>query len=131
MERGDVYLIPIDLPNRAPSGGVGSLTSRNKFVVVLRGGGPAITENEVPIVVASTDRRTQGQSLRTFEVEVGVLDGFSHETLIDCRWPYTLEKSGLQQSDFKFRLSESVMQSVSVALVSGLQMMAPPAHGGI
>jgi hypothetical protein len=131
MERGDVYLIPIDLPNRAPSGGVGSLTSRNKLVVVLRGGGPTITEDDVPIVVASTDRRKPGQGLRTFEVAVGIGEGFSHDTIIDCRWPFTLEKSRLPQSNFKFRLSGAVMQSVSIALVSGLQMMAPPAHGGI
>lgn len=117
MERGEVYLTSVDLPNRPV--GVGTVPTR-KYVVVLRGGPDSLTEADVPVVVASTNRRPAGRGKRAFEVDVGVADGFAHETIIDCRWPVTLQKSGL--STASFRLSAARMGEVSIALVLGLQM---------
>jgi hypothetical protein len=123
MERGDVFHTTVLLPDRTNPGGPPVPTP--KFVVVLRGGPRSAREGEVPVVIASTDRRQLGQPLRQFEVSVGQTDGFAHETIIDCRWPYTLEKSYFQTSSFRFRLGTAKMAEVSVALVSGLQMYAP------
>ena len=120
MERGDVCLTSVDLPNR-PSG-VGT-APRRKYVVVLRGGPGSTGEPDVPVAVASTNRRPAGRAKRAFEVDVGVAEGFQHETVIDCRWPYTMQKSDL--SNPAFRLSAAKMQEVSIALVSGLQMFPP------
>ena len=75
------------------------------------------------MAVASTNRRPAGRAKRAFEVDVGVAEGFQHETVIDCRWPYTMQKSDL--STPAFRLSAAKMQEVSIALVSGLQMFPP------
>src|ERR1019366_1220908 len=101
MERGDVYLVSIALPNRtAPSGT--ALAPRDKYVVVLRGGTRAASEPDVPVVIASTDRRSPGQNLRPFDVAVGTAEGFSRDTIIDCRWPYTLQKARLPLGSFQF-----------------------------
>lgn len=112
-----MHLVPMALPNRVARTGT---TIHNKFVVVLRGGQP--TESEVPVVIASTDRRKPGQDVRTFEVDVGVADGFDHDTLVDCRWVHTIPKANLTQATFRFKLSPPVMHDISLALVSGLQM---------
>lgn len=119
MERGDVYLLSLQLPDRET--GVGTV-SRNKYVIVLRGGEAAAAEREVPVLVASSDRRGPNQPLRSFEVSVGTKDGFQHATLIDSRWVHTLPKADFAPSAFRFRLGPVVMHRVSVALVAGLQM---------
>jgi mRNA-degrading endonuclease toxin of MazEF toxin-antitoxin module len=117
MERGEVYLTTINLPDRAAGHGT---VPTPKYVIVLRGGAGSRTEQEVPIVIASTNRRTLGPMRRPFEVDVCTMDGFQHDTIIDCRWPYTIPKSLL--SNPTCQLSDARMKEVSVALVSGLQM---------
>lgn len=119
MDRGDVYLIPLELPDKySPSG----TTILDKYVVILRGGESVGTETNVPYVIASSDRRTPGYPLRRFEVAVGQGDGFMHATLVDCRWVYTRPKSDFESFEKKFKLSSDVMTRVSHALVFGLQM---------
>ena len=99
---------------------------KDKYVVCLRGGPGAASETEVPVVIASTDDRwSPGRTLRPFEVAVGAAEGFAHETIIDCRWPYTLEKSRLPQTAV-FCLPPSTMEKVTIALIPGLQMKGPP-----
>ena len=120
-----MYLVTVALPNRNAPGGF--LIPTSKYVAVLRGGRAAASELEVPVIIASTDRRVTGQKLRPFEVAVGIAEGFNHATILDCRWVYTLEKSQLPAANHRFRLSDKKMGDVSVALVSGLQMYAPPA----
>jgi hypothetical protein len=71
MERGDVCLTSVDLPNR-PSG-VGT-APRRKYVVVLRGGPGSTGEPDAPVAVASTNRRPAGRAKRAFEVDVGVVN---------------------------------------------------------
>jgi len=121
-----VHLISIALPNRVAPGGPPAPTS--KYVVVLRGGAATSAEAEVPVLVASSDRRQVGQQLRPFEVSAGMPDGFTHATIIDCRWPYTLEKADLPQDTYRFRLSTAKMAEISIALVSGLQMFPAAAR---
>jgi mRNA-degrading endonuclease toxin of MazEF toxin-antitoxin module len=76
---------------------------------------------DVAVVVCSTHRRT-GRP-RPFEVLVGTADGFEHDTIIDCRFPFTVSKQ-IRGMDLRplFRLSPDVMLQVSEALVVGLQM---------
>jgi hypothetical protein len=70
-------------------------------------------------LVASTHRAA---SVRPFEVLAGPDDGFAHETVIDCRWPFTLLKDEARAGNYKFRLSNDRMREVSLALVHGLQL---------
>lgn len=114
MERGEVHLIPFHFPDG---------TTKDKFVVVLRGGPRAAGEDQVPIVVASTDKRPHGAPLRRFDVAVGVAEGFAHATIIDCRWPATILAASCTPQSHKFTLPAGVMQKVSIALVEGLQMV--------
>lgn len=123
MERGEVYLVNVALPNRTVPGGAPVPTP--KFVVVLRGAQGTTNETEVPVVIASSDRRLPGQNLRRYEVSVGPADGFAHATIIDCRWPYSLEKVQIPPSTYRFQLGAAKMNEVSVGLVAGLQMYAP------
>lgn len=115
IQRGDVFRTQLSLPNRKTGNGTTTLT---KYVVALQGGPAFDTATDIAIAVASTHRRS---TVRPFEVLVGVVDGFAHDTVIDCRWPYTVPKSVLPAAP-EFRLTSSVMRSVSVALVVGLQM---------
>lgn len=121
-----MHLISIALPNRVTPGGNPVPTS--KYVVVLRGSAAAAAEAEVPVLIASSDRRQVGQQLRSFEVSAGLPDGFTHATILDCRWPYTLEKADLPQNTYRFRLSTAKMAEISIALVSGLQLYPPAAR---
>ncbi len=113
MQRGDVHLIVVDMPNREGPGTV----QRSKYVVVLRG---VDSETEVPVVVAGSKKT--GAALRGFEVEVGPEHGFQHATKIDCRWPFTIMKSDLTPNTYRFTLPREVMREVSIALVVGLEM---------
>jgi hypothetical protein len=122
MDRGDVYLATVDLPNRATGGGS---VPTPKYLLCLRGDPAASSEDDVPILLASTDRRNPGQTLRKFEVGVGVTEGFDHDTVIDCRWPYTLLKSQLPRTAYRFTLPTTTMDKVNIALIVGLQMYQP------
>ena len=76
-----------------------------KYLICLRGGPDCTSETEVPVLIASTDdREDQTQPIRRFKVGVGVREGFAHASIIDCRWPYTLEKSHLPQTAYRFTL---------------------------
>lgn len=114
MNRGDVYLTRFRFPDRAAAG---QFVERNKYVVMLRG---VATETDIPFLIAST--HNPARTARPFEVIVGSQHGFDHETVIDCRWPYTRPKSWFDPTEFRFALPLDVMQEVNVALVVGLQM---------
>lgn len=114
MERGDVHLIPMTF--HSPTG----QETKDKYVVLLRGGPDAANEYQVPFVVASS-LTAPGRAVRRFEVVVGVADGFHHETVIDCRWVHTLPKPKFSSASKRQTLTPTTMRRVSAALVVGLQ----------
>jgi hypothetical protein len=114
VNRGDVYLIPLRLPDRQTPG---QFEVRNKLAVILRA---ADRETDVPFLIASS--HDESQRARAFEVIVGVAEGFKHETVIDCRWPYTLPKTWFERGRYLFTLPERTMRDVATSLVVGLQM---------
>lgn len=116
MERGDVYLVNLELPNRRTGSGT---VIKDKLVIALQGGLAFASMSDVAVVVASTHRSS---STRRFEVLVGVAEGFQHDTIIDGRWPFTIPKSVLANGRYLFQLTPDVMKKVSLALVHGLQM---------
>jgi hypothetical protein len=118
VERGDVHLILVELPDRM----TGIMAWHDKYAVLLRGGTAVASEADVPYLLASSDRRTAGQPLRAFEVSVGVAEGFSKPTILDCRWVWTRMKTDFSPSSHRFRLPAAVRKQISVALVAGLQM---------
>jgi hypothetical protein len=114
VNRGDVYRTRLRLPDRTAAG---QFTERNKYVVMLR---QMPAETDTPFLIAST--HDPARPPRPFEVLVGAAQGFDHDTVIDCRWPYTLPKTWFNTAQYRFTLSPDVMREVSVALVVGLQM---------
>lgn len=116
MQRGDVHLITVTLPSR-PSGQGGT---RAKHLVVLQGGPEFANTLDVAVVLCSTRRTTRPP--RAFEVLAGPREGFTEETLIDCRWPLTVPKTDFNRSNFTLHLDHRVMELVSEALTVGLQM---------
>lgn len=114
LTRGDVYYASIELPNpEAP----GLEVVRGKLIVLLRGGN---SDLRVPFLVASSDRST---SIRPFEVLVKASEGaFDKDTIIDCRWPYTITRARLEKGKHLFTLPSSVMTEINLGLVVGLQM---------
>jgi mRNA-degrading endonuclease toxin of MazEF toxin-antitoxin module len=116
VNRGDVYRIRMRLPDRNASSGA---TYRDKYVVALQGDPAFVSATEVAVVVASTHRST---GVRPFEVLSGAHDGFDHDTVIDCRWPFTLPKTQLIGGEYKFTLSKDRMREISLAIVHGLQL---------
>ena len=117
LQRGAVYLCQIQLPNRSGTGPVSR--ALDKLLVVLQGGPPFADCSEVAVVVASTWRRG---SPRPFEVVMGTADGFLHDTVVDCRWPYTLPKAQVVSGRHMFTLPSTRMHQLSLALVRGLQL---------
>jgi hypothetical protein len=114
VNRGDVYRTRLRLPDRTVPG---QFAERNKYVVMLR---QIPADADIPFLIAST--YNPARPPRPFEVLVGTAHGFDHETVIDCRWPYTLPKTWFNAAEHRFTLSPDVMREVSVALVVGLQM---------
>ena len=112
--RGDVYFGTIELPNSKTPG---LDEHRNKLVILLR---DSLNEPGAPFLIASTHRST---NVRSFEVLVKKSEAdFISDTVIDCRWPYTISIERLQQCKFMFELSEKIMADINVGLVVGLQM---------
>jgi hypothetical protein len=118
--RADVHRIFADLPGDEA---VARLTPRPKYVVVLNDDQVAGNANRRAVVVASSERVAER---RRFEVSCGTDDGFDHETVIDCRWPLTIETSQLTPENYCFTLSEAKMFQIQKALVAGLQMQPRP-----
>jgi mRNA-degrading endonuclease toxin of MazEF toxin-antitoxin module len=118
VERGDTHKISIHLPNRASGAGT---SPRLKYVVCLQGGPDFANQTDVAVVLASTYRR-RASGVQPYEVLVGQNHGFLHDTVIDCRWIFTIQKAEVPPSTRKFRLPPDVMDDVSAALVVGLQL---------
>jgi hypothetical protein len=53
---------------------------------------------------------------------MGSAEGFQHDTVVDCRWPFTLPKRRIVQGKYLFTLSEAQMHSIALAVVRGLQL---------
>src|SRR5690349_10589563 len=107
----------IPLPNRR-----GRMQPRvlRKLAVVLQGGPLFETATEVVIVVASSDRGTGG--IRPFEVLLDQQDGLDHDTIVDCRWPFTLPKRTIERGELKITLGPGRMHEISVAITAGLEL---------
>ena len=112
------------LPDRQTGSGS---TYLDKYVVLLQGGPDFADATEVTVLVASTHR---AESLRPFEVLCRQSDGFDHDTVIDCRWPFTLRKTEVTAGDYKFTLPQDRMHQVSLGLVHGLQLGRPDRSQG-
>jgi hypothetical protein len=120
VERGDTHRISMHLPNRVSGAGT---SPRRKYVVCLQGGPDFVNQTDVAVVVASTYRPRRAMGLQPYEILVGQSHGFQHDTLIDCRWVFTIQKTEAPPSTtFMFRLPQDVMDDVSAALVVGLQL---------
>jgi len=118
VERGDTHKINLHLPDRVRGAGT---SPRLKYVVCLQGGPDFANQTDVAVVVASTyTRRASG--LQPYEVLVGQSQGFLHDTVIDCRWVFTIQKTEAPPSTFRLRLPPDVMDDISAALVVGLQL---------
>jgi mRNA-degrading endonuclease toxin of MazEF toxin-antitoxin module len=105
------------MPDRQAGRGV---APRRKYVVVLQGG-PRFDNAMDRAVVVCSSLRADPSRLRPFEVLVGQSEGFDHDTVIDCRWVYTVTKASLGSTRYT-RLSLARMNEISAALVVGLQM---------
>ena len=111
--RGDVYLASLVFP--------GDTEPRTKFIVALQST-PGAVPKYIATVVASSDRRQPGQTLRPYEVGVGAPEGFDHGTVIDCRWVFTLLHADVAAVTPTLHLSSEIMARVDLALFAGLQM---------
>ena len=112
LQRGEVRLGDLTFPGR------GTL---HKLLVVLQGGMNFSNQSDVVIIVASSYR---GHNPRPFDVLVPPSGaGFEVETVIDCRWPFTVRRDQVEAMRYLFMLSPDVMELVDEALVVGLQMM--------
>lgn len=119
MERGEVHFVELLLPDWSRGGE--PLVATRKLVVTLRGG-VGLEESYVPVVVASTDKRTLGEPLQPFEVSLDQLHGFKSPTVVDCRWVFSLARHRFSAATFRFILSEWAMEEISVGLAVGLQL---------
>lgn len=113
-QRGEVHLLEgFQFPNRRGGG------EHRKYVVALQDERRFPTDHDVAVLVCSTQRLPE---VRDFEVQVGVEEGFEQDTIIDCRWIYTIPKYELTLDTRQFTLSPEVMESVAEAIFIGLQL---------
>jgi hypothetical protein len=103
------------LPDRGPTGADPPGTvPRLKYVVVLQE-----ESNATDIAVCNSLKAPRRP--RAYEVLVGRSEGFDHDTMIDCRWVFTVQKRHLRAAEH-LPLPRAVMNQVSEALVVGLQL---------
>jgi len=115
LQRGEVRFGGIAFPGR------GSL---NKLLVVIQGGPNFANQSDVVVLVASTYR---GDTPRPFEVLLpSATSEFKVDTVIDCRWPFTVKRADVEAMNQLFTLGHDVMELVDEALVVGLQMTGIP-----
>lgn len=112
MARGDVFNVDMPLPD----GG-----TKRKHVVVLQEGPGFDDSRQVAVVLANSDKRI-GKPTRPFEVRRGVPAGFDHETLIDCRWVFTLARAEVVAGQYLLTLDGDAMDEIDAALKVGLQV---------
>lgn len=112
--RGSVFFTPIELPNPENPG---LDLIQNKLIVILR---DVKSEMRVPFLIASSLR---SEDIRPFEVVVRQTESsFKADTVIDCRWPYTMTRARLEKGKFLFTLPDKIMAEINLGLVVGLQM---------
>jgi mRNA-degrading endonuclease toxin of MazEF toxin-antitoxin module len=105
------------LPDRGPTGADPPGTvPKLKYVVVLQEESNA---TDVAVVVCNSLKAPRRP--RAYEVLVGRSEGFDHDTMIDCRWVFTVQKRHLRAAEHP-PLPRAVMNQVSEALVVGLQL---------
>lgn len=118
LSRGDVYRGAIPLPSRSRGTG---WTSKLKWVVILQGGPDFAREQDVAYLVVSSYRRRPPQPWEV-HVPAGVA-GFTSDSFIDCRWPFTMLKADMASMTRMGHLPGSpYMDDISAALVLGLQL---------
>ena len=117
VERGEVYMADIPLPNRQ---GRTQPQVRRKLAIALQGGVLFEAVTDVAVVISSSDRGTGGA--RPFEVLLDRQDGVDHDAIVDCRWPFTVPKHPLERGEYKVTLSPQRMREISVAIIAGLEL---------
>ncbi|HET6692045.1 MAG TPA: hypothetical protein VFG74_14395 [Miltoncostaeaceae bacterium] len=117
VRRGEVRRAEVPFP---PRGRAGDPEPLYKRVALLRTSGDV--ENDVPVVVLSTDRDPAGRPRAAYVVKVAAEPAWGTDapTTIDCRWVYTLGKENL--SDPLGVLPPEIMEQISEALVTGLSL---------
>jgi mRNA-degrading endonuclease toxin of MazEF toxin-antitoxin module len=93
------------------------ITQKEKRVVVLQTSEDNVTETAV--VVCNSLKKPRQK--RPYEVFVGPREGFDNETVIDCRWVFTVQKRHLRTPTQR-SMPPQVMGEISEALVVGLQL---------
>ncbi|HEX5937366.1 MAG TPA: hypothetical protein VFZ75_06735 [Actinomycetota bacterium] len=88
-------------------------------------GGPAFErETDVVVLVASSYR---GRQLQLHEALCPAAStNFHVDTVIDCRWPFTVPRAEVERMRLLFVLDPNVVELIDEALVVGLQMTGPP-----
>ncbi|MDY7085968.1 MAG: type II toxin-antitoxin system PemK/MazF family toxin [Actinomycetota bacterium] len=118
VNRGEVRTIMLSLPDRTPTGAnPPGIVQKEKRVVLLQTSGSNLTD--VSVVVC--DSLKNSRPMRPYEVLVGVREGFDRETVINCRWVFTVQKRHLRMPTQR-PLSPGVMNQISAALTVGLQL---------
>jgi mRNA-degrading endonuclease toxin of MazEF toxin-antitoxin module len=108
----------LSLPDRTPAGAnPPGIVQKEKRVVLLQTSGSNLTD--VSVVVC--DSLKNPRAMRAHEVLVGVREGFDKDTVINCRWVFTVQKRHLRLPR-QPSLSQDVMSQISAALTVGLQL---------
>jgi mRNA-degrading endonuclease toxin of MazEF toxin-antitoxin module len=119
VNRGEVWVVDLDLPDRSPDAELGDRMLMKKLLVLLQSGGGFARATEVAFVIASTSRGLG--ALRPFEVLLDVSDGVHHDSIVDGRWVYTLPKAEIVGFGHCIStLSTERMEAIAVAIVVGL-----------
>lgn len=71
---------------------------------------------------SSPHRIAEQEGARPFEVLLDEQDGVDHDTIVDCRWPFTLPKRVIERGELKTTLSPQRMHDIAVALAAGLEL---------
>jgi mRNA-degrading endonuclease toxin of MazEF toxin-antitoxin module len=110
--RGEVYLCDVLFP--------GDVEPRKKYAVLLQDREKFPNIDQLSVVVGSTLKPTH--KVGPYHVIVGAAQGFKVDTIIDCRWVFTLSKTDVTTGPYLTQLDPLVMQEIAVALVHGLQL---------
>ena len=118
MPAKDVFKILLDLPNR--SGGLETWTPTKKYILVIR---DEPNETEIAVVVASS--RKSERMIKAYEVDFrSEPQSFPKDTIVDCRWIWTIPRAELGSAQAKFTVGDEKMQEIREAIAIGLNLFA-------
>jgi mRNA-degrading endonuclease toxin of MazEF toxin-antitoxin module len=119
LERGSIYYCE----NLKLLSGKSEITIRNKYILILQGGGYFKNSNKVNILLG-TKEKTDFDNIYPHDILIKAShNGFPLDTKFNCAEIYIMHKVDVLKSEYKFKLDDNDMNEIGKKIILGLQIV--------